>query len=276
MASKVCILCGAPGPLTREHVWPEWYSELSPDLNYICRIHGGEEEREFGSGSLDLQPRVLCGPCNNTWGGKNLEPYAKRILGPILKGDSRTLLFPQIRYLVTFATLKMMVYEWVGNKENPFFTSEDGLRLHKHRQPPLASRMWIGRYVGEMRQSGRISGEVTLVSLFPPEGKSAGKIQTHLLTCTYTIGEVLFQLFALKRTEEVRDWFRRDLIEGKFSHTPGPWSKALASLNPMPAEPVKWPPTLAFDDAGFGILAHRFSYDLQRKTVKKPPWAQDH
>lgn len=277
MGSRVCILCGASGPLTREHVWSEWYSELSPELSYTCRIHGrNQTERTFASRSLDLQPRVLCGRCNHIWGGKNLEPYAKRVLVPMLKGGSRTLLFPQIRYLVTYATLKMMVYEWIGNQDNRFFTAEDGLRLHEHRQPPLASRVWIGRYVGDMRQSGRISGEMMLVSLFPPGGESAGRIQTHLLTCTYTIGEVLFQFFALKRTEEVKDWFRRNLIEGQLSHTPGPWTEALASLNPMPDGPVHWPPTLAFDDAGFKVLARRFSYDLQPQIIEEPPWATDH
>ncbi len=93
MEAESCILCGAPPPLTAEHIWPDWYNRQQPNLRYELEseIDGGETKRRKTQ-ALNLKPRVLClaNKCNGTWGSR-LEENVKPILTPMISRAKRDL-----------------------------------------------------------------------------------------------------------------------------------------------------------------------------------------
>jgi len=55
LAPKSCILCGAKGPLTKEHIWPDWYSRLHCGRQYEMEsVIGDDPPRHRKAASMDL------------------------------------------------------------------------------------------------------------------------------------------------------------------------------------------------------------------------------
>ena len=57
--SRPCAYCRKPGPLTKEHVWPQWLNKLEP--SYAMRF-SAKARKVFGG---DLIVSDVCALCNN-------------------------------------------------------------------------------------------------------------------------------------------------------------------------------------------------------------------
>jgi len=149
MAAKACVLCGTtpPPPLTKEHIWPEWYNRKNPTRRYQLEALYGDVERVNPARSLNLKPRVLCQRCNSVWGSR-LESLIEPILTPMLDGSATSLTLREMGLLVGWFTLKCMASKYLVPNPDFFFSPEDGAHLRATLLPPSSACVWIGRYVG--------------------------------------------------------------------------------------------------------------------------------
>ena len=132
MDAKACILCGAPPPLTGEHIWPDWYNRQQPGFRYELEsvLERGEPVVRRTQ-DMHLKPTVLCTPCNTDW-GKKLEDRVKPILTPMIRGKATTLTADQIGQVCAWFTLKVMVSEYLvpaGVRVRRFFELDQGRHL---------------------------------------------------------------------------------------------------------------------------------------------------
>jgi hypothetical protein len=86
--ARGCIFCGAK-PLTREHLFPLWLSEIVRDgADFFSHADG--KGRNWSHPKLDIKVKCVCGPCN--WGWMHeLEDEAAPTLTPLIRGEARTL-----------------------------------------------------------------------------------------------------------------------------------------------------------------------------------------
>ena len=59
MSPRLCAYCEKAGPLTKEHVWPQWLNKLEP--SYVMRF-SAKAQKVFGG---DLTVSDVCASCNN-------------------------------------------------------------------------------------------------------------------------------------------------------------------------------------------------------------------
>jgi hypothetical protein len=255
MAPKTCILCGAPGPLTKEHIWPDWYSELKPERRYSLEsIHGDEPPTYREATSLDLKPRVLCKPCNNEW-GSTLEGKIRPLLEPLSEGRQEIVVtLPAARRLATWAALKFMVAEHLTKEHRPlFFIDKERRWLREKERPPKQVTLWLGRYVGRQFDAGWFMDQRSLLPFADDPSAEAD-----LYVQTISVGQALIQMLAFHVfPTDPKD--RRKQIEVFFPVDRSvKWSEALVQLWPLPESRFRWPPPRAVDDAGFLKLARRW------------------
>ena len=264
---RACILCGAtpPPPLTGEHIWPDWYNRQQPGFRYELEsiIQDGVAQVRPVT-SLDLKPRVLCNPCNSHW-GSDLEQGVERILTPMIRGQPQQLSGRETQLISAWFTLKAMVSEHLipaGKRPRRFFDLDDGKHLKATLRPPEGTAIWIGRYVGSRANAGWIMdrGTARKVSDSPAAG-------VFWQAWTYSIGQVLLQLFAATRPipyPSVGNPEEYGPIPVSFPVAPGDWDVSLARIWESPRLPVAWPPQKAFDDDAFVYLAERWLQEEER------------
>jgi hypothetical protein len=158
VSAPTCILCGAPPPLTGEHLWPDWYNRQQPVENWYVleSTIQGEVPEYTRREELDLKPEVLCRECNSEW-GSDLEQSVSRILLPMTRGEERHLDRAQTQLVSAWFYLKAMVSEHLvpGDRRlRRFFQPEDGQYLRLNREPPEGTAIWIGRYEGTRADAG--------------------------------------------------------------------------------------------------------------------------
>src|SRR2546426_5803086 len=116
MAMKRCMLRGGQGPLTKEHLWPQWFSRERPSATFGAESRfwrDGEATRLRKTSDIDWQARVLCTSCNSIW-GEGLESAVRPRLTSMAGGQAEIITLPFARHLAPWATLKIMVGEYIG------------------------------------------------------------------------------------------------------------------------------------------------------------------
>lgn len=273
MNAPRCILCGAPPPLSGEHLWPGWYNRQQPVGNWYVleSTIEGDAAEYVRTDELDLKPEVLCPECNGEW-GSNLEQSVSRILLPMTRGEDRVLDRSQMQVVSAWFYLKAMVSEHLVPQDRRlrrFFQPEEGQHLRLNRAPPDGTAIWIGRYTGTRADAGWVMdrGVARHVSDDPPAG-------VFLHTVTYSIGQVLLQLFAVTRPipyPEVTHPEQYGPVRTHFAFAPGDWDRCLTSLWQTSRKRISWPPQRSLDDAGFVYLAERWLTDDERGRATKQP-----
>lgn len=85
-----CAFCTSRGPLTREHVWPQWLAEvIDRKQPVMARAGGGVEYREWKTRPLQHVVQRVCAACNSGWMSR-LETAAKPLLLSMIRGEART------------------------------------------------------------------------------------------------------------------------------------------------------------------------------------------
>ena len=154
-----CFFCGqTTGPLTNEHVWPEWVSKLlfercgPSDLAHFFRHVTATEDTTTPTGTsrkLDVTTRTVCRDCNCQW-LSNFETRIKPLASPLIAGEGlvAVALAPKSQALVAAWAYKMAMLLEVAHPSTSteFFTPTDRLRFRQTTSADEFVRVFLGRY----------------------------------------------------------------------------------------------------------------------------------
>jgi hypothetical protein len=149
-APKRCVFCGAPPPLTNEHVFPWWVR--SGDAGKTKTLYIRESGRATGerwghsrSGNpRDVQAKAVCATCNNGW-MNNLD-HTLATLGPqLLKGRTIRLTKTKQEALAAWSTKIMLMLQHTHRRQDHFvIPPEDYHRFYADKHPGELMRIWAG------------------------------------------------------------------------------------------------------------------------------------
>jgi hypothetical protein len=187
-----CIFCGG-GPLTREHLWPDWLrKEAAIREAYEHRIEqeaDGLETRdvEFSKPPFNQVVKAVCSSCNGGW-MSTVEANAKPILQDLIYGRGRTLDAGDQRKVATWAFLKACVFDELHPLER-VVPEEHRQRLFTYGQPPATGvAIWLGTY------------EAQEVGHYAYQGLKVGRdglpdpVEPNIYTVTITVGALIVQV----------------------------------------------------------------------------------
>jgi hypothetical protein len=155
MPDRTCIFCGAKGPLTHEHIIPEWASTvlLGPDpADYLRIIHADYLHGvEYSKKRADLAPVVVCGgttaDCNSGW-MEDREDLVRPFFKKMMVGRPQSLTMRKQAMTATWAVMKAMTAEYLGpvDREKYWSQSERAV-LRRSKNPPDGVMVWLGRSI---------------------------------------------------------------------------------------------------------------------------------
>lgn len=146
-----CIFCGG-GSLSREHIWPQWASDLLPDASASNLSRWSkpvtwsgpplrENDRNRQGGIKGHRIRVVCRSCNNGWMSQ-LEQQVRPTLTTLIAGGEAELCLDVQRALAEWFTLKMMVAEH-DHPPDASMTSEERSAFFTRRSIPSGLQLWL-------------------------------------------------------------------------------------------------------------------------------------
>jgi len=157
-----CVFCGAPPPLTGEHVFPRWSHQYLPPnsaKNYesLRGVRGPDSSTHYEitkPGDIrHWKVPCVCGPlCNNGWMRQRIEDFAKPILIPLIKGEScRIMPADQVR-IASWAVLKAMVAEWAIRGHATTNHMQRKRLMRQFLPPEKGWGVWIGHFVSDKKK----------------------------------------------------------------------------------------------------------------------------
>lgn len=154
-----CVFCASVGPMSREHVFPRWLSDLLPEFDeaagfdYERRLvtHRDELAHHRSGPLLDVVTRDVCEVCNNGW-LENLETEARPVLTPMIRGTARVLSALEQQFVVASWARKTMLTMHGTNIGRERVASAEQYRwFFEHQQPLPGSHVWLVRYADRTR-----------------------------------------------------------------------------------------------------------------------------
>lgn len=153
---RSCVFCGATSNLTREHVLPDWLTQVGLDLTPSEHQFGrlNRVPRQWSSRPFTTTVKMVCATCNGGWLSA-LEGAAKPVLAPLIHGESRRLPYEDQALIAAWTCKTSIVSLLQYSKEDRLdgygvppseYTS---LYEQRDRREPLPfSQYWIGSYSG--------------------------------------------------------------------------------------------------------------------------------
>lgn len=245
-----CVFCGG-GPLTKEHLWPEWLRKRGVLSKHPVQHIQGQEppaepwERSWSAPDATQGAEIVCKDCNTGWMSK-LETASIPCLLPLMTGDRRpTLSVEEQSTIALWATKMAMVWQAI----HPYvsgISDEDYAHVFKWRSPPPGWRIWIAAYGGSAWSTYCFEHPLRLrpaeVHKADPSPIRAEDVNGHL--STFGVRAFVFQVFGAQLADVRRP---AGLHEARFS-------TYLRSV--WPAEGfVNWPPDATLTDSTFAALA---------------------
>ena len=243
---SICVFCGN-GPLTAEHAWPHWLIDI---LGGNATIQMWRSDTDSGAKWLahgpdsraHVQPKCVCGPCNNGWMSA-VESDAKPVLAALIGDFALQLDAEQQRQLAAWAIKSTMVWECTAPKEM-FYSQAEREHLRLTRSLPPDTLVWLGR---NERSDFTICHTRTLSRSTP------GPILREGLVTTLAIARLVIQVLTVRRA----DSYPTGSIP-PLSVRPGAWRQLLVKIWP-PRGTIQWPPPLTFTETGLEDLSRRFT-----------------
>ncbi len=143
-----CVFCGVDGPLSREHVWPEWVRPyLSPEepgthTRTVIRAGEPEQQRTYSSGPASITVRSVCASCNNGW-MSDLEVAAKPHVLRMILGKP-TSLAGGVRDTVARWAVKTALV--TGSRFEPSAPAAFYRNFYENGTPSKRERVWLGAF----------------------------------------------------------------------------------------------------------------------------------
>lgn len=157
-SSRRCVFCGSTSNLTREHVLPDWLSEIGLDRDPSMHQSGrlNKVPRQWSSKPFKTTVRMVCAACNNGWLSA-LEGAAKPVLTPLIRGESRRLPDDDQAVIAAWTCKTALVSLLVTSDEiRPGVPPDEYTALYEQRnrmEPLPYSQYWIGSYTGHRAAS---------------------------------------------------------------------------------------------------------------------------
>jgi hypothetical protein len=109
----ICKFCGVDGPLTLEHLFPDWLRQALPSamMSHYARRKGDGTINKWRTLSHSTTARIACGPCNNGWMSDIEGAAAPLLLPKILAATPGMLTLPEAAAVATWIYLKSLVIQ---------------------------------------------------------------------------------------------------------------------------------------------------------------------
>ncbi len=157
--ARRCVFCGSTSGLTREHVLPDWLTQigldLEPQIHHVGPIN--KVPRQWSAKPFRTTVRAVCGTCNSGW-LSDLEAAAKPLITPLILGEPRRLPFEDQALIAAWTCKTALVSLLISSEEARLSgygvppTEYTELYAQRGRMEPLPrSQYWSGSYTGERR-----------------------------------------------------------------------------------------------------------------------------
>lgn len=218
MAKRRCIFCGG-GPLTREHVFGEWFRKLvginEPRPGSVTHhVPGSAIEHDFEAIPSARTARVVCQECNNGWMSR-LEQEASIILTPLLQGQSGTLSNADLETLARWAFKTAYVLDAASPGSGASFPATHRYALRERGELPARSAVWMTTWPGTTTIWTSHWG----LALGADEAQEADGPNTY--GATFALGPVALRVYATT-VEAVDPRYFSDTLRGTFKIHPDP------------------------------------------------------
>lgn len=176
---RTCWFCGAPGPLTREHVVPLWMVNALTGQGLLDHAYAEPgatvPTHTWSHVAPDFKVKVVCGDCNNGWMSK-LERDARPIVTSLMSG-SPTIIDPaDAARLGRWGAKTALLFQALEPTASRVVPRD---RYDALRQAPIVPptlRVWIARvdalgvhqhtFAGQISHRGRSSSMFTALATF--------------------------------------------------------------------------------------------------------------
>ena len=254
-----CVFCGSASNLTREHVLPDWLTEIGLDLEPSVHQSGplNTVPRQWSSTPFKTTVKMVCAACNNGWLG-DLEGMAKPVLTPLIHGESRRLPDDDQAVIATWTCKTALVSLLLSSEEARLGgygvppSEYSTLCRQRGRVEPLPfSQYWIGSYTGSRGASIWVTPFVIeVVDAGSPPDIPSGYAMTLALGRLLVQG-VRFTEPALQ-VELTTEWGFLDI-----------WP---------PTDTFPWPPVGVADDAALDRMNRAQTFISQTEGVRLSPF----
>jgi hypothetical protein len=246
---EACPFCDTTKDLTREHVWPDWYSKLLGARGATLR--GAHVAR----GRIDLTVPV-CRTCNNTWMSV-LENDIRPLLVAMIDAGSGSV--PPLRLSTADQTLlavwAVKTAYLLDAHQQPAVPRGFLHEFARRRRPNESTVVWVAAYTPNLAARS----EKRALDFLGPDGPTNNSPNAFLVT--FTMLNVLFQVVGHFNGGPMR-------IRDDRSH----YRDALFQLWPT-ARDISWPPSFGFSDSSWADLTASItdSSDDTRLRSASPP-----
>lgn len=236
--ARSCVFCGGAGPLTLEHVWPDWLARYVIEEIPAPWVKVGPKgvERIWDAPMFHHKVRRVCRKCNSGWMHQlevAMRPFLRwMLLGRDVRLDAETqggmALWCVVRaYMAQFvngaATVPPEHFHWV----------------HSRGFPPLGTTVWLASYNG--RRYPVFAAHQALTVAGGPNLKPTGH---NAYFTTFSVGRFVFQVFGQHLTDHWVDLTRPPAHTGFVQRI---W--------PDPTLRIAWPPARGLNDAQLRDIA---------------------
>jgi hypothetical protein len=156
--ARRCVFCGSRD-LTREHVLPDWLTEIGLDREPAMHHAGplNRLPRQWSAKPFATTVKMVCAACNNGWLSQ-LEGEAKPVIAPLIRGEARRLPYDDQALIAAWTCKTALVSLLISSDEARLSgygvppTEYTALYVQRDRMEPLPySQYWIGSYTGNRR-----------------------------------------------------------------------------------------------------------------------------
>jgi hypothetical protein len=247
--AHTCIFCGpTESPLTEEHIWPKWVSEIlrrSRYVDHFRHLHtaGPSTAANWKARYLDLTIETVCDQCNNRWLSAFENDEVKPMASPMIVGDSRIeLSSANQRTLAAWAYKMALLIDVKCPKhetQQPFFTAADRLQFRRTTMAHPFVRVFLARYDFGQHPAHATNPCHTFTERFGQQRSFSLSIST------LTAGSLALQVMAVR---PVNSDMLVPASEMAFEFT-GTAADAIIPIWPVTETSVNWPPALTMSVA---------------------------
>lgn len=145
--SVPCVFCGIDGPLSGEHVFPQWCQQYLRDPEGVPGTHRsttirfGQDpsHRAYAGHPATHRVRSVCRQCNSGWMSR-LEMAARPLITRMLDGRATSLGRTEQEVVSTWLVKTALVG---GSKFNPGLDPEFFVRFHSDKKVGASTRVWL-------------------------------------------------------------------------------------------------------------------------------------
>jgi hypothetical protein len=233
---RTCIFCGG-GPLTGEHLLPDWLREVLPfedlivQLRQIGRDESDRHERE--KRPFREKTRFVCQRCNNGWMSA-LEAASRPVLERAIRNVPCILTDRDQVIAATWAFKTCLVFQATQTPAGPMAPPLHFLYVRRDRTPPPQAAIWIGSHYRARHDPINSVYLQRPLTLAPPHDKLV-EDRPFAYLCFLAIGGLSFVVVAHRQRNRVHITCEQ------------PFADALDQIWPDPSGALRWPPRLMMD-----------------------------